>query len=300
MRLLPMTEADANQAALELGMPEVLPVEQLLAQPESKLTKHPLGWIRTARSGRDLAYLWLRSEGEPRTVTDIAAVTGTSEHAIRETMRREDDFAQVRPEGTWALADWRLPGTEAKYTNAVDVVTDVLRELGPLSFEDLCAEAVRRYPVSTWRVRQCVSNSVVGLNTDGLYDLSERGATPIEDSEPRRPANIEVHGDVVGVQIPVNHDLLRGSGLAVNRWLTWYLGLRTAPSTRYFTLVNDQTLTVKRGTSVSQISSLRTVALNKGLVEGCRIVILLNLKTEEATVRHSCLADECPAKSIAS
>ena len=139
--LAPMSSSEAEAAAVELGIPTDLPIERLLLRPKSKLSHHELGWIRNGRTGRDLAYLWLREQGEPRPVSDIATVTGTSEHAIRETMRRDDDFAQLRPEGTWALADWHLPGSDNRYSNAVEVVVDVLRELGPLDYDRLRGEA---------------------------------------------------------------------------------------------------------------------------------------------------------------
>ncbi|MHB1833788.1 MAG: sigma factor-like helix-turn-helix DNA-binding protein [Solirubrobacteraceae bacterium] len=294
--LAPMTDDETAVAVRELGFPADLPIEYLLKQPGSKLTHHPLGWIRAARTGRDLAYLWLRSEGEPRAVADVAAVTGTSEHAIRETMRRDDDFAQVRPEGTWALADWRLPGTDNRYSNAVDVVIDVLRELGPLNYEELRTESQRRYPVSSWRITQCLSSAAIGLDKDGRYDLAERGAIPIEDPEPAQPSSIRVHGDVVGIALNVDSEMLRGSGITINRWLTWYLELRTAPSSRYFEITDQPgVITVKRATSASQLSSLRTVALNMDLVEGCKIAVLLHLDTETATIRHMCTAETCPA-----
>lgn len=295
--LAPMTDVETRQAILDIGLPAALPIDDLLRRPESKLTHHELGWIRTSRSGRDLAYLWLRNQGGPRPVADIAAVTGTTEHAIRENMRRDDDFAQVRPEGTWALADWRLPGANNRYSNAVDVVVDVLRDHGPLDYEQLRTEAQQRYPVSAWRITQCLSSDVIGLTTDGLYDLAERGATPIEDTEPKQPKTIQVHGDVLGVELNVDSDILRGSGIPVNRWLTWYLGLRTAPAARYFEIVGQPgTLTVKRSTSVSQLSSLRAVALDMELVEGCKMTILFYINKETASIRHTCQIDACPAQ----
>ena len=151
-------------------------------------------------------------------------------------MRRDDAFAQVRPEGTWALADWRVPGSDNRYTTAVDVVVEVLREIGPLDYEHLRDECQQRYPVSEWRITQCLSSNLIGINGEGLYDLAERGATPIEDSEPKKPRNIEASGNVVGIELTVDSELLRGSGIPVHRWLTWYLKLRTAPSTRHFDL----------------------------------------------------------------
>lgn len=294
--LAPMSHDETEAAIHELGVHASLSIDDLLAHPASKLTHHSLGWIRGARAGRDLAYLWLRNQGEPRAISEIATVTGTSEPAIRETMRRDEEFAQVRPEGTWALADWRLPGA-GRYTNAVDVVVDVLRELGPLGYEELRSESQRRYPVSAWRITQCLSSTAVGLDLNGRYDLAERGATPIEDHEPAQPPSIQVHGSVVGVELTVDSEMLRGSGIAVNRWLTWYLRLRNAPSTRYFDIIDQPgTLTVKRGTGASQLSSLRGIVLNMNLVKGCKIVVLLHVDTETAAIRHTCPSEACPAE----
>lgn len=293
----PMSDGEADTVARELGFPDYLSIPVLLGHPGSRLTHHSLGWIRGGRAGRDLAYLWLRDQGEPRPISDVASITGTSEHSIRETMRRDEDFAQVRPEGTWALADWRLPGTDNRYRNAVDVVVDVLRELGPLNYEELRAESQRRYPVSSWRINQCLSSTAIGLDGQGRYDLAERGATPVEDPEPSRPSSVQVRGQVVGVELNVDGEMLRGSGIIVHRWLTWYLGLRNAPSTRYFDIIDQPgTLTVRRASSMSQLSSLRAIALNMELVDGCKMAVLLRLDTETATIVHTCGIEACPAK----
>lgn len=295
--LAPMTLEEAEQASRDLGIAEV-PWSTLLDHPKSKITQHELGWIRPVRSSRDVAYLWLREQGEPRTASEIAKVAGTNEHAIRETMRRDDAFAQVRPEGTWALADWRVRGSDNRYTSAVDVVVEVLRELGPQDFEHLRAETQRRYPVSAWRINQCLSSNLIGLNDAGLYDLTERGANPIEDSEPKKPRHIEAYGNVVGIELTVDSEVLRGSGIPVHRWLTWYLGLRTAPSARYFDLVDGQgAITVKRATSNSQISSLRALAQHEGLVAGCKLTVLLRTDVNTASYRHTCRPASCPAHS---
>ena len=293
--LMPLPDEDAQMAAASLKLPESPPWPAVL-QSRYRVALTELGWIRTSHVTRDRAYLWLRGQGEPRSAMEIAEAAGTSEHATRETMRRDDAFAQVRPEGTWVLADWRADGADNRYSSAVEVVVEVLRELGPLDYNELRTECQRRYPVSEWRITQCLSSSLIGLNSAGLYDLAERGAIPVEDTEPRRPKNIQVSGEVVGVEIPVTHDVLRGSGIPVNRWLTWYLGLRTAPSSRYFQMDGGTSeLTVRRATSNAQLSSLRALALPLGVVEGCKLVLLLHVDTDTAALRHACPAASCPA-----
>ena len=298
VELAPLTHQEANQAAAELALPEDLDWREILAHGDSKLAAHSLGWIRAARVTRDLAYLWLKREGEPRPADEIATQAGCSEHAVRENMRRDPSFSQVRPEGTWALADWRVPGSNSRYSSAVDALVEVLRDLGPLPVDQLRAETQRRYPVSDWRVNQCLSSNLIGLNSAGLYDLAERGAVPVEDTEPKQPANMKTSGDVVGVELEVDREILRGSGIPVNRWLTWHLGLRTAPSTRHFALREQHgEVRVTRATSNAQVSSLRAVALELGLEEGCKFALLLNTSTETASVRHTCLQDACAARA---
>lgn len=292
---LPLTDEELGQAAQALHIPPSVPWRAILQKNyRAELTE--LGWVRAARVPRDRAYLWLRQQGEPRTALEIANVAGASEHATRETMRRDEAFAQVRPEGTWALTDWRIQGSDRRYSNAVEVLVEVLRDLGPLDYAELRAEVQKRYPVGEWRVAQCLSSNLIGRNAAGLYDLAERGAEPIEDAEPQRPKHIQASGNVVGIEIPVTHDVLRGSGIPVHRWLTWYLGLRTAPSTRYFALESgDDEVSVRRMTSNSQLSSLRMQALSLGVAEGCTLVLLLRLDSNSATLRHACTPELCPA-----
>lgn len=295
--LAPLSHDDLLAALTDVGLTFELPVTTLLRSPNSKLNESPTGWYRPSRAGRDLAFLYLQSQGAPRTTSEIAAAVGgtTSEHAIRETMRREDAFAQVRPEGTWTLTDWRVPGSDNRYSSAEETVIEVVRELGPISLNALQREVVRRYPVTSWRITQCLSNHQIGLTATGLYDLTERGATPIEDTEPRRPDTIEAKGHITGVKLNVNHDLLRGSGIPVNRWLTWHLGLRIVPSLKTFRLDSGGDVTIKRASSNAQISSLRTAVQSLDVVEGCKIVLILNTESGTAKIRHVCPEGDCPA-----
>ena len=295
--LAPLSHDDLLAALADVGLSYKHPVTTLLHSPNSKLDESPTGWYRPSRAGRDLAFLYLHSQGAPRTTAEVAEALGgtVSEHAIRETMRREDAFAQVRPEGTWTLTDWRVPGSDNRYSNAEETVIEVVRELGPIPLNALQREVIRRYPVTSWRVTQCLSNHQIGLTATGLYDLTERGAVPIEDTEPRRPETIEAKGHITGVKLNVNHDLLRGSGIPVNRWLTWHLGLRTVPSRKTFRLDSGGDVTIKRASSNAQISSLRTAVQSLDVVDGCKIALILNTENDSAKIHHVCPAGSCPA-----
>ncbi|WP_081343312.1 MULTISPECIES: sigma factor-like helix-turn-helix DNA-binding protein [Mycobacteroides] len=294
--LAPLSETDMDSALKDLDLEPTPPVTSLLDSVNSRLVHHRLGWIRAKRANRDLAYLWLQAQGSPQPVTEIALAVGAAEPGVREAMRRDSQFTQVRPEGTWALTDWKLPGTDRRYSNAQDVVEEVLRELGPTKLNDLRAEVLRRYPVSSWRFNQCLSNAGIGRVSDGRYDLAERGAKPVEETEPKRPGYIQVSGHTVGVRLTVTNDMLRGSGILVSRWLTWYLGLRIAPMMRKFELRNlSGAVTIKRCSSGAQISSLRASVQTMGLTEGCGVALLIDTQTSVARLHHACSSDRCLA-----
>jgi len=223
----PFADNELDGRATEVGLPQGLSPQELLADEWSPLRRGPVGgWVRYPRVGVDAAYLWLKDQAEPRSSAEIAEALGWKEHALREAMRRDPRFAQRRPEGTWVLAEWQSNTIIRRYANAVDVVVEVLEELGALTFEQLTAETIRRYPVSAWRITQCLSSNQIGLTQDGRYDLAERGAIPIEDSEPHKPDNMAESNSVIAVKLPVTHDVMRGSGIGVNRWLAWRMGLR--------------------------------------------------------------------------
>lgn len=297
----PFMNDDAEAAAETLGIPLVVDWKAILSTPGGPLEQTEFGWVRRSRRPRDLAYLWLCIESEPRSAFDIAeAIGSTSERALREMMRRESQFVQLRPEGTWALADWHHLDTQHRYSSALEVVVEVLRDIGPMAIDRLEQEAKLRYPVTKWRIRQCLLSNLIGLNEHGLVDLVERGASPIVEPEPRRPDHIQVQGNVIGMSIQVDRNLLRGSGLPVNRWLSWYLGLRSAPSSRYFELPEPfGEVVIRRGLGMSQISSLRQVANALDVSDGCLLTLLMHTDTDFADVVHSCPA-KCQNTGLAS
>jgi hypothetical protein len=295
----PFTDDELDKRAGALGLRSDLPLRELLVADGSPIRRGPAGgWVRHPGEGTDAAYLWLKAQNEPSSSAEIAGALRWKERALREAMRRDPRFAQRRPEGTWVLAEWKSNTTVRRYANAVDAVVEVLEELGPLSLERLIAETVSRYPVTTWRITQCLSSDRIGRTQDGRYDLSERGAIPIEEIQPRKPDNMTESRSVVGVRLPVTYDVMRGSGIGVNRWLTWRLGLHQAPSERRFELVElPGGIVVRRRTSTSAISSLRSPALALGVVEGCELIVVFRTDEGTADVRHACHEGDCPAST---
>jgi Sigma-70, region 4 len=293
----PFADFELADRANALGLSVELPLVDLLGAKRSPLVHQmALGWLRRTAKGRDAAYLWLTAQAEPRRAEEIAdAVAWPSKRALREAIRRDERFVQLRPEGSWALRDWKIPASARQYSSAVDVVVEVLRERGALPADQLMAEAKRRYPVSTWRYTQTLSSNRLGRTPEGFYDLAERGAIPVEDTEPHRPANMVESGRIVAVKLAVDNDVLRGSGIGVNRWLPWRLGLRNSPSERSFELLDPPgEVIVRRNTSTSSVSSLRALVTALRLVEGCVVALVLRLENDTADVRHGCAPGSCP------
>jgi hypothetical protein len=295
----PLRPDELNQLVLLEQLPQDLPLSELLADSRSPLIQGAGGsWLRRSGRSRDAAYLWMAEHGSPCRAEDLTAVLGDIRpQALREALRRDERFAQIRPEGTWVLTEWSHPGV-TPYSSAVEAMVAVLEEEGAISKDHLFARVIARYPVTAWRLQQCLLSDRIGLTPDGLVDLVARGAEPIEEAEPTRPKTmvVDAAGNVFGVRITVDNDVLRGSGILVNSWLTWKLGLRLAPMSKTFAVIDsDEVLTIRRGTSGAQISSLRMHAQTLGTVCGCQLAILLRVDSSTVRIIHACSNGECPA-----
>lgn len=153
----PLRPDELSDLALTERLPSDLPLSVLLADSRSPLIQGADGsWLRRSGRSRDAAYLWMAEHGSPCRVEDLAAVLGDIRpHALREALRRDERFAQIRPEGTWVLTEWSHPGV-TPYSSAVEAMVAVLEEEGPVSKDHLFARVTARYPVTTWRLQQCL------------------------------------------------------------------------------------------------------------------------------------------------
>lgn len=297
----PLRGEDVAATFAAAGVPNDIPLLELLGHPDSPLAPGIEGaWLRRRARGRDAAYLFLLARGEPCRAEELLAATGIRRKAaVSEALRRDERFVHLRLEGTWALAEW--PHVDVTpYPNAVEAFVAVVTELGPLPKEALFVRVGERYPVTLWRLQQCLLSDRVGMTEAGLIDLVARGATPIEESEPARPPTMAVDpaGNVFGVRLAVDKDVLRGSGIIVNSWLTWQLGMRQAPTARTFSIAgNPEPIVLKRATSAAQLSSLRRLVKEYGMVEGCEFALFLRVDDSTARIEHACVPHVCPAAS---
>ncbi|MGV9319806.1 sigma factor-like helix-turn-helix DNA-binding protein [Streptomyces sp. NPDC003660] len=297
----PLRGEDVAATFTAAGVPDGVPLLDLLGHPDSPLVPGFGGaWLRRRARGRDAAYLFLLASGEPCRAEELVEPTGIRRKpAVSEALRRDERFVQLRLEGKWALAEWPHLNV-TPYPNAVEAFVAVLTELGPLPKDALFVKVGERYPVTLWRLHQCLLDDRVGITEDGLIELVARGASPIEESEPTRPVRMAVDpaGNVFGVRLTVDKDVLRGSGVVVSSWLTWQLGMRQAPMVKTFSIAGQPTpIILKRATSAAQISSLRVLVKEHGMVGGCEFVLFLRKDNSTARVEHACAQRVCPAAS---
>ncbi|WP_159052646.1 RNA polymerase subunit sigma-70 [Streptomyces bungoensis] len=297
----PLRQVELESLPAVEKLPQGLPLTNLLSHSRSPLIQSLDGnWLRRAARGRDAAYLWLAERGTPCRAEELCEVMGGAKpHAIREALRRDDRFAQIRPEGTWVLVGWSHPGVNP-YSSAEEAMIAVLEQEGGMAKERLFSRVTERYPVTPWRLQQCLLSDRIGMTAEGLIDLISRGAQPIEEREPAQPANMAVDpaGNVYGIRLTVDYDVIRGSGILVNTWLTWKLGLRSARMSKTFAVLGskDDVVTVRRGTSGAQISSLRHHAQDLGTVIGCQLAVLLRVDDYTARIVHACTEGNCPVE----
>jgi len=286
---MPMTGASLDDAVLASALPEHLPVQHLLLHSQSPIVKTDVGWVRRAYLLTDTVALYLRDCGAPQSLATLGACGSTPEATLRKALLRDDRFVYSRPRQLWALREWH-PELASRYRNAGDALVDVLRDGGPLAREALVFETQRRYPVTPARLRQSLSSSRIGLHPDGRYDLVERGAAIQSDAEPSRPGSIRWadDGSVLEVALVTTAAVLSGAVVAVPRWLTWQLGLRTPPAQHDFALTSSDTLVVRRTIRGSSVSSLRGVAQELQVRLGCVLLLSLDLRSGRASVRHAC------------
>ncbi|WP_205326730.1 sigma factor-like helix-turn-helix DNA-binding protein [Glycomyces sp. YM15] len=289
--------------AADMGIPAAVPTESLLTHENGPMERIGELLVRRRRRQADLLYLWLVEEGQARSATYIAEEFGREPHALAELMRRDSRFRLRRPESTWELAEWPDDGART-YAGAMDVVLEIVTERGPIAKRELVRETMARYQVTYARVHQCLIDYRIGhiSGQRDLIDLVSRGAVPNEEAEPRRPltAVIDDTGTILGFRLRVQRELLRGCSVAIDRWVTWTLGLRQSPKTRSFTCgeLGDRPLKFTRNTSVAQMSTIKDYAESHGMKIGCEITVLLRLREGTAQLMHACATGECPGQRM--
>jgi len=243
-------------------------------------------WVRSSARTRDAVWLLLLDEAGPLGIDELSRRTGTTSRALGAQLARDERFHHLKPSGEWALAG--AQSQEPPYSTTLEACIDTLRTQGPVTLHQLVDTVRASYPVTIAAIYQCLNHHSIGRLPDGRVDLVERGARRQERTEPRRPPDILVRDGRVTLLRSVDRDLLRGSGLGVSPYLTWFLGLESAPSTRTFEISGYGTLKVRYSVNGSNISSLKAPAELLRAQEGCVLAVTMDPDTDRASIALRC------------
>ena len=258
-----------------------------------RLLRYESYFIREKEEKLDKIQVFLLEKKTAQTNEIHEKLGSGTEHAIREFMRRKPELVNLgRTRGGWGLASaFETP----VFSSTLPAVLSILETDGPQTYQSLLQKLGEVHPVSTWRVKQVLEDNQIGEMDDGKIGLVRLGARKTE-LEPNRPSNMTSQGNVTGVRISIDSELLRGSGIAVHKWMSWSVGLRHPPESTTFRPEDpgDDPLVVKRTGSGTSLTTLRPEVRRRGLALGCEIIVLVNSGTQSWSLQHACEPDKCP------
>lgn len=234
------------------------------------------------------------SEG-PLPVEEIVSRSGLTPNSVRGALDHYGEFIPL------AKSVWAIKGTVdgPQYRSTLPAILDIFEREGPQKFGDLARKVVEVHDVSEWRIKQCLDDYRIGYLNDGRIWLVSAGASRDAETEPVRPKYMTAQGDRSGIRFEVTFDHTRGSGFILNRWLCWWLNLRSTPQSITFDSDDGLDLKVTRTGSGASISTIKAALDLHGIVEGCEVVILLDRVSRRWFMRHVCMQGQCAAKSPA-
>ena len=287
-RKCPLEDVELTESLARAGVRSGAPARVMLREDGAPMTFHPgvFAWVRSRACHRDAAVAALRRIGRPQAAATLATQLGVTQRILYANLSRDRRFRQIKPLHQWGLSDW--PGEiESPYATTVDAVVAVLREYGPLRRRELTARVIAVHPVSVWAVENALNSRAVGLTPSGLLDLAERGAKPAVLKPPKgRPVDVEESPDgrYLTFKKMIGEQVLRGSGLPVDSYVAWRVGLQHVGDRRRFTSGRFPPFEVRRALGNCNVSTLRQQASRLGGRPGDILSISLDLANDTYSI----------------
>lgn len=264
----------------------------VLDGPSSPLVHLPAlaVWVRRMAQTRDACFLILERAGRPVSSEVLGRILDITPRNIAAHLERDDRFRRIYGQKRWALNAWGDLGDGTRYRTTKEAMVDILTRESPLDREELTRRVQAVHPVTSWSVNNWLEDEIFGRFPDGRFGLAFQGAVPYEESEPNLAAEVDPPIDPTAItfHMRVTKDLLRGSGLGIPRYVTWFVGLRRVPSERAFRRHDDSEIVLKRRAGFATISSLRSDAQRLRLSEDCLLRVSLDLAHSTAALSASC------------
>lgn len=248
--------------------------------------------VRNRAQIRDLTYLILLASGTPMSLEELVPQTKIAIRALSAQLERDSRFSRDESTKNWGLSAWIVGDQSKTITNVYEAVDHVLSKHGPTENTTLTALAIQLFPRSSARYAQILEDARYGLDKDGRWDFSANGATQKMPSEPRPTHRVaESTQGIAKIEVKIDAELLRGSGVSVNRRLTWVLGL--AQPTRELSFSNSilpaKPIIVYRTPGGHHLGALKAHAEAMSLALGCRMEIAFDRDKLRAGLRPSCV-----------
>ncbi len=293
----PYANEEWEESLVSFGLDPTLAVTLLTVEGAPLIhDSRARGWVRRIATVRDACYIVLNRVGRPARGEVLARLLGVeTARNVAANLERDDRFRRLYALRVWALASWGDLGDGTRYRSTRDAVVDILTREGPLELQTLVDRVHRAHPVTSWAVSNTLEDEAFGLLPDGRWGMAYQGGRPHEDGEPARSDDVDPPiGSRIGFFVPVTKDLLRGSGLGVPQYVTWFVGLRRVPRERTFVDAEDAGITLRRRPGCSGVSSLRHFAQRHHLTEGCLLHVLLDRGTGSAEIAPACPCHAAP------
>jgi hypothetical protein len=205
-------------------------------------------------------------------------------------LERDERFQKLYALRKWALTSWDNSERGGRYRNTHDAITDVLTRRGPLAFGDLVTAVTELHAVTSWAVSNNLEHEVFGQLPNGRYCMAFQGGTPYEEGEPPLPPEVDPPVDISTIvfYVPVTADVLRGSGVPIPHYVTWFAGLRQVPRKRTFATMGDAVVTLARNVGAASMSSIREEVRFLRLDLDCMVRMRISLATDFAQLEPAC------------
>lgn len=265
------------------------PIDESFAHVVASLTKtnyHSEYGFYGSKSS-DLYYLHVQKKGSATYIQELCQVFEETERNVLAKIDRDDRIIRNFTDKSVVLAEW--PEARSVVNSAKEALLLVLEQDGPLPQVQLIRKAQAIYSRTAGRYAQVLEDSIFGKTANGCIDLIENGAKPREIKEPKKHKSIkEYENGLATIELKIDKELLRGAGPQAPKRLAWLMGLKKPEEYIDFEGQNGNYLRLKFFTSGVSFSSMRLIAEEIGLLNGCGIQVALDRNNKRFGVRPKC------------
>jgi hypothetical protein len=223
----------------------------------------PGGWLDSSGTIIDQSVRYLTFRGFPMTVEQILEGIGRTDATARGIRQRlfEDPRTVRVSKSEIGLRAWDYEA----YSSIADSMIDELERVGgSMSLDEMVERIVEQFGVSPNSVRRYAARPMFYVDPEGRIQLRpEDQPYEVHDDLLRVPACYELSGTQAAWRVPVDDELLRGSGRHIPEQLAGWLRLRPGHTTSMSNPVRPVAL-AWRAYATPDIGSLKSFAEELG------------------------------------